>query len=69
MLHFRQIFGIMEQFQKEHYKKVPQKSLEDYNRKVEAAKAKQMAQSKPQSSPTSQPAIAPKIEKMEAKPV
>jgi hypothetical protein len=51
----------MDQFQKEHYKKVPQKSLEDYNKKVEAAKVKQMAQSKPQPNPTNQPAIAPKI--------
>jgi hypothetical protein len=31
----------MEQFQKEHYKKIPQKSLEDFNKKVEAAKTKQ----------------------------
>lgn len=34
----------MEQFQKEHYKKVPQKSPEEFNRKVEAAKAKQQLQ-------------------------
>ena len=30
----------MEQFQKEHHKKVPPKSLEDYKKKVEVAKAK-----------------------------
>lgn len=34
----------MEQFQKEHYKKVPQKSPEEYNRKVEAARARQKLQ-------------------------
>ena len=34
----------MEQFQKEHYKKVPQKSQEEYNKKVEAARAKQQIQ-------------------------
>jgi hypothetical protein len=28
----------MDQFQKEHYKKIPQKSLEDFNKKVEGAK-------------------------------
>lgn len=34
----------MDQFQKEHYKKVPQKSPEEYNKKVEAARAKQQLQ-------------------------
>jgi hypothetical protein len=38
------IFGLMEQFQKEHYKKMPQKSPEEFNKKVEAAKAKQQIQ-------------------------
>lgn len=33
--------GIMEQFQKEHYKKIPPKSPEEFNKKVEALKAKQ----------------------------
>jgi hypothetical protein len=31
----------MDQFQKEHYKKIPQKSSEEFNKKVQAAKAKQ----------------------------
>jgi hypothetical protein len=29
----------MDKFQQEHYKKIPQKSIEEFNKKVEAAKA------------------------------
>jgi hypothetical protein len=39
-----QIFRIMEKYQDEHYKKVPQRSVEEFNKRVEEMKKAKASQ-------------------------